>query len=114
MAPSPIRQLLAWSLPSVAVLLSYLWYKKRRIGARSDTGGSEPLEEESFQECVQSLNNSIKSEPVDVSFKTADQTVRANCNQPLNVIQLMGFPGGVSEYSVLYSGQEIQQITERR
>ncbi|KAJ8917581.1 hypothetical protein NQ315_000064 [Exocentrus adspersus] len=41
MAPSHSRQLLAWTLPTIAVLFSYLWYKKRRIGARSDTGDTE-------------------------------------------------------------------------
>lgn len=38
MAPSHSRQLLVWTLPTIAVLLSYLWYKKKRIGARSDPG----------------------------------------------------------------------------
>lgn len=41
MAPSHSRQLLAWTLPTIAVLFSYLWYKKKRIGARSDTGDTE-------------------------------------------------------------------------
>ncbi|XP_018561971.1 A-kinase anchor protein 1, mitochondrial [Anoplophora glabripennis] len=41
MAPSHSRQLLVWSLPTIAVLFSYLWYKKKRIGARSDTGDTE-------------------------------------------------------------------------
>lgn len=39
MAPSHSRQLLVWSLPTIAVLLSYLWYRKKRIGLQSDTGG---------------------------------------------------------------------------
>lgn len=38
MAPIPSRQLLAWTLPTIAALLSYLWYKRKRIGALSDTG----------------------------------------------------------------------------
>lgn len=41
MAPSHSRQLLVWTLPTIAVLFSYLWYKKKRIGARSDTGDTE-------------------------------------------------------------------------
>lgn len=41
MAPYHSRQLLVWSLPTIAVLFSYLWYKKKRIGARSDTGDTE-------------------------------------------------------------------------
>lgn len=64
MAPSPIRQLLVWSLPSVAVLLSYLWYKKRRIGARSDTGGSKPIEESIVSENIEKTEavNIVRSE----------------------------------------------------
>lgn len=38
MAPIPSRQLLAWTLPTIAALLSYLWYKRKRIGVRSDPG----------------------------------------------------------------------------
>lgn len=59
MAPSHSRQLLVWTLPTIAVLLSYLWYKKRRIGARSDPGDTtiqrkvqvscKPLDEELFE-----------------------------------------------------------------
>ncbi|KAL1494724.1 hypothetical protein ABEB36_010275 [Hypothenemus hampei] len=50
MAQYQIRQLLAWSLPSVAVLLSYLWYKKKRIGAASDTGGPKPIDDHQHQQ----------------------------------------------------------------
>ncbi|CAG9864954.1 unnamed protein product [Phyllotreta striolata] len=38
MAPYHTRQLLAWTLPTVAALLSYLWFKRKRIGAQSDPG----------------------------------------------------------------------------
>lgn len=41
MAPSHSRQLLAWTFPTIAILLSYLWFKKRRIGALSDPGGTK-------------------------------------------------------------------------
>lgn len=77
MAPSPIRQLLVWSLPSVAVLLSYLWYKKRRIGVRSDTGGSQPIEEGFFEEIVKP--KSQRSEAVDISASRVEpEKVRKN------------------------------------
>ncbi|XP_019873803.2 KH domain-containing protein akap-1 isoform X2 [Aethina tumida] len=45
MAPSHSRQFLAWSLPTIAVILSYLWYKKKRIGAKSDPGELSAAEE---------------------------------------------------------------------
>ncbi|KAL3267719.1 hypothetical protein HHI36_006849 [Cryptolaemus montrouzieri] len=41
MAPIHSRQLLAWTLPTIAALLSYLWYKRKRIGAPSDPGDKE-------------------------------------------------------------------------
>jgi len=41
MVPSSSRQLLAWSLPTLAFLLSWLWYhRKRGISAQSDPGGT--------------------------------------------------------------------------
>lgn len=39
MAPSHSRQLLVWTFPTIAILLSYLWFKRKRIGVRSDPGG---------------------------------------------------------------------------
>lgn len=41
MAPS--RQLLLWSVPSIAVLLGIFWFKKKREYAKSDPGGRERL-----------------------------------------------------------------------
>ncbi|XP_072381189.1 KH domain-containing protein akap-1 [Diabrotica undecimpunctata] len=41
MAPPHSRHLLAWTLPTAVVLLSYLWYKRKRIGARSDPGDNK-------------------------------------------------------------------------
>lgn len=41
MAPYHSRQLLVWTFPTIAILLSYLWFKKKRIGVRSDPGGTE-------------------------------------------------------------------------
>lgn len=50
MAPSHSRQLLVWTLPTVAALLSYLWFKRKRIGARSDPGeNSSEAEEKGVQ-----------------------------------------------------------------
>ncbi|XP_066258050.1 KH domain-containing protein akap-1 [Euwallacea similis] len=76
MAPSPIRQLLAWSLPSVAVLLSYLWYKKRRIGAPSDTGGSKPIEEEEYVE--KHVGPAEGSELLDLSIPRENSILHQN------------------------------------
>lgn len=36
------RHLLVWSLPTIAVLLSFLWYKRRKNSIRADSGGIDP------------------------------------------------------------------------
>ncbi|XP_047110307.1 A-kinase anchor protein 1, mitochondrial-like [Schistocerca piceifrons] len=40
MAPTSCRHTLIWSLPTVALLLTFLWYKSRRGSSRSDPGGT--------------------------------------------------------------------------
>lgn len=41
MVPSSSRQLLVWSLPTLAFLLSFLWYRRKRgVSAQSDPGGT--------------------------------------------------------------------------
>ncbi|CAG9770081.1 unnamed protein product [Ceutorhynchus assimilis] len=74
MAPHlPVRQLLTWSLPSVAILLSYLWYKKRRIGAPSDSGGGSE---------EQKVNNTVSDQTLieeeEEEEETQDQIRRRN------------------------------------
>lgn len=40
---APCRQLLMWSVPSIAVLLGIFWFKKKREYAKSDPGGREKI-----------------------------------------------------------------------
>ncbi|KAJ8879929.1 hypothetical protein PR048_020550 [Dryococelus australis] len=40
MAPKPSYQLLIWSVPTVAFLLTCLWYRRKRKSSRSDPGGT--------------------------------------------------------------------------
>lgn len=62
MAPIPSRQLLAWTLPTIAALLSYLWYKRKRIGVRSDP---EEQGAEGNQSCSRvSVDEELKEEKV--------------------------------------------------
>lgn len=56
MAPISSRQLLAWTLPTIAALLSYLWYKKKRIGVQSDPG------EQTSKEEIQSDSDTVTTE----------------------------------------------------
>lgn len=68
MAPIPSRQLLAWTLPTIAALLSYLWYKRKRIGVRSDTG--EQKSEEIQSDNKESLGAALKEEKVASDIET--------------------------------------------
>jgi A-kinase anchor protein 1 len=38
MAPSHSRQLLIWTIPTIAVIFSYFWYRRKRIESKSDPG----------------------------------------------------------------------------
>lgn len=40
---APCRQLLLWSVPSIAVLLGIFWFRKKREYAKSDPGGRERI-----------------------------------------------------------------------
>lgn len=44
MAPYHHRQLFLLTIPTLAALLSYLWYKKKRIGIKSDIGDKNHIE----------------------------------------------------------------------
>ncbi|XP_050667190.1 A-kinase anchor protein 1, mitochondrial isoform X2 [Leptidea sinapis] len=78
---APCRQLLMWSVPSIAVLLGIFWFKKKREYAKSDPGGRErikSLKEELAEalnaeaECTQLTplgridRSIIKSAPIDI------------------------------------------------
>lgn len=78
MAPSHSRQLLVWTFPTIAILLSYLWYKRKRIGLRSDPGGTReqpPVEpeakepEETPQKAERTFTRSlsgVETAPIDI------------------------------------------------
>ncbi|RZC35495.1 KH domain-containing protein C56G2.1 [Asbolus verrucosus] len=38
MAPTHSRQLLIWTIPTIAVIFSYFWYRRKRIGPKTDPG----------------------------------------------------------------------------
>lgn len=58
MAPSHSRQLLVWTFPTIAILLSYLWFKRKRIGVRSDPGGTNVDNKQ--QEQQEETTNSVQ------------------------------------------------------
>ncbi|XP_063226136.1 A-kinase anchor protein 1, mitochondrial-like isoform X2 [Bacillus rossius redtenbacheri] len=44
MAPKPSYQLLIWSVPTVALLLTCLWYRRKRSSLRNDPGGTASVD----------------------------------------------------------------------
>lgn len=64
MAPSHSRQLLVWTFPTIAILLSYLWFKRKRIGVRSDPGGIN-VDKEEVLTC-KTQEKKIEDIPVDI------------------------------------------------
>lgn len=78
---APCRQLLMWSVPSIAVLLGIFWFRKKREYAKSDPGGREKIKSLK-EELAEALNaeaeamrisplgkaerSIIKSAPIDI------------------------------------------------
>lgn len=78
---APCRQLLMWSVPSLAVILGIFWFRKKREYAKSDPGGREKIKSLK-EELAEALNaqaeaqrtsplgkverSVIKSAPIDI------------------------------------------------
>ncbi|XP_044754784.1 KH domain-containing protein akap-1 isoform X2 [Coccinella septempunctata] len=73
MAPLTSSQLLMLSVPAVAVLLNYLWFKRRRIGAPSDPGDKETPKTDASVETVR--NSSV---PLDIESKSSQSKCISN------------------------------------
>lgn len=63
---APCRQLLMWSVPSIAVLLGLFWIKKKREYAESDPGGREKLKslKEELAEALNAHSEAQKASPL--------------------------------------------------
>ncbi|XP_050345516.1 A-kinase anchor protein 1, mitochondrial isoform X1 [Nymphalis io] len=63
---APCRQLLMWSVPSIAVLLGIFWFKKKREYAKSDPGGRERIKSlrDELAEALNAEAEIIKSSPI--------------------------------------------------
>lgn len=69
MAPSHSRHLLVWTTLPIAVLLSYLWFRRKRTEARSDPGRISPTDQE--EKCLeQELREAEASEKPSPSSAT--------------------------------------------
>ncbi|KAH0810193.1 hypothetical protein GEV33_012598 [Tenebrio molitor] len=68
MAPSHSRQLLIWTIPTIAVIFSYFWYRRKRIESKSDPGDT--------LKCTTAVTpppktetDSVESAPIDIPPK---------------------------------------------
>lgn len=63
---APCRQLLMWSVPSIAVLLGIFWFRKKREYAKSDPGGRERIKslKEELAEALIAQAEAQKSSPL--------------------------------------------------
>lgn len=85
MAPIPSRQLLAWTLPTIAALLSYFWYKRKRIGVRSDT---EDYTTKDLDPCNRALSEKeIKKEEKVVTLNTEPPTPSKSFSRSLSGVE---------------------------
>lgn len=90
MAPIPSRQLLAWTLPTIAALLSYLWYKRKRIGVLSDPG-VHAHKEENQSDTIVSLEEELeqtksKVEPESTPSKTICRSLSGVESTPIDIV----------------------------
>lgn len=69
---APCRQLLMWSVPSIAVLLGIFWFKKKREYAKSDPGGRERIKslKEELAEALSAEAELIRASPLGRIEKT--------------------------------------------
>lgn len=84
---APCRQLLMWSVPSIAVLLGIFWFRKKREFAKSDPGGREKLKslKEELAEVLNAEVDARKSSPLG----KADRSIIKST--PIDIV-----PNGVS------------------
>lgn len=63
---APCRQLLMWSVPSIAVLLGIFWFRKKREYAKSDPGGRERLKslKEELAEALNAEAKAVRTSPL--------------------------------------------------
>lgn len=78
---APCRQLLMWSVPSIAVLLGIFWFKKKREYAKSDPGGRERLKNLK-EELAEALNAHAEAQKVSPLGK-ADRSIIKSA--PINI-----------------------------
>ncbi|XP_059054205.1 A-kinase anchor protein 1, mitochondrial isoform X1 [Achroia grisella] len=79
---APCRQLLMWSVPSIAVLLGIFWFRKKREFAKSDPGGRERIKslKEELAEALNGEAEDIKASPL----SNTDRSIVKSA--PINIV----------------------------
>lgn len=83
MAPFLPGPVVKYSVPTVIILLSYFLYRRKKIGVRSDTGGSKPIEE-SFRDSTESTEESETFEDPDLSIAAFPEKVKRSQSTPVS------------------------------
>ncbi|RZF35498.1 hypothetical protein LSTR_LSTR010189 [Laodelphax striatellus] len=67
------KQVLIWSLPTLAVLISLFWYRRRKPSLKSDPGGKQPTQSTSLGD----INCSAKATAAAVNSETVGELLSA-------------------------------------
>lgn len=79
---APCRQLLMWSVPSIAVLLGIFWFRKKREYAKSDPGGREKIKSLK-EELAEALNVQAQADRISPLGKAERAIIKST---PIDII----------------------------
>ena len=85
MAPSHSRQLLIWTVPTIAVILGYFWYRRKRLSSKTDPGEivkavetpPKPVDSGSPRTFSRSLSG-VDSAPIDIVIPHKLKATKSN------------------------------------
>ncbi|XP_075220753.1 A-kinase anchor protein spoonbill [Lycorma delicatula] len=77
MAPAQCpRQVLIWSIPAIAVLISLYWYKRRKTSLRSDPGGTTQQKSSELVDTHSSKTNCVTTVDSDKVIAAIEKAIR--------------------------------------
>ncbi|KAM3963138.1 LOW QUALITY PROTEIN: A-kinase anchor protein spoonbill [Aphomia sociella] len=79
---APCRQLIMWSVPSIAVLLGIFWFRKKREFAKSDPGGRERIKSLK-EELAEALNAELEARKCSPLCKTERSIIKS---APIDIV----------------------------
>lgn len=114
MAPaSTPRQLWVWSLPSLVILLSLVWYKRKRNTLRSDPGGTSKLLPDTAESEHQDIEEEESSPlPLERSESTCEPDSTVDHVKSANIVNLLESDGVAhSEKAVISAVPTLTEAT---